>query len=25
LKIGEIAKVRITHSYEFDLSGEVVA
>ncbi|TVY10588.1 30S ribosomal protein S12 methylthiotransferase RimO [Paenibacillus cremeus] len=25
LKIGEIAKVRITHSFEFDLSGEVVA
>lgn len=25
LKIGEIAKVRITHSYEFDLSGVVVA
>jgi ribosomal protein S12 methylthiotransferase len=24
LNIGEIAKVRITHSYEFDLSGEVV-
>jgi ribosomal protein S12 methylthiotransferase len=25
LDIGEIAKVRITHSYEFDLTGEVVA
>jgi ribosomal protein S12 methylthiotransferase len=25
LKIGEITKVRITHSFEFDLSGEVVA
>lgn len=25
LKIGEVAKVRITHSFEFDLSGEVVA
>ncbi|MFB6364037.1 30S ribosomal protein S12 methylthiotransferase RimO [Paenibacillus elgii] len=25
LKIGDIAKVRITHSFEFDLSGEVVA
>ncbi|WP_372814086.1 30S ribosomal protein S12 methylthiotransferase RimO [Paenibacillus sp.] len=25
LQIGEIAKVRITHSFEFDLSGEVVA
>ncbi|CAG7602266.1 Ribosomal protein S12 methylthiotransferase RimO [Paenibacillus solanacearum] len=25
LNIGEIAKVRITHSFEFDLSGEVVA
>ncbi|MDD9270358.1 30S ribosomal protein S12 methylthiotransferase RimO [Paenibacillus sp. GCM10023248] len=25
LKIGELAKVRITHSYEFDLSGEVIA
>ncbi len=25
LEIGEIAKVRITHSFEFDLSGEVVA
>lgn len=25
LAIGEIAKVRITHSFEFDLSGEVVA
>ncbi|MBP1155935.1 MULTISPECIES: 30S ribosomal protein S12 methylthiotransferase RimO [unclassified Paenibacillus] len=25
LTIGEIAKVRITHSFEFDLSGEVVA
>lgn len=25
LPIGEIAKVRITHSFEFDLSGEVVA
>ncbi|WP_240417605.1 30S ribosomal protein S12 methylthiotransferase RimO [Paenibacillus periandrae] len=25
LKIGELAKVHITHSFEFDLSGEVVA
>ncbi|MBA2937765.1 30S ribosomal protein S12 methylthiotransferase RimO [Paenibacillus sp. CGMCC 1.16610] len=25
LTIGELAKVRITHSYEFDLSGEVIA
>ncbi|MFH5183242.1 30S ribosomal protein S12 methylthiotransferase RimO [Paenibacillus sp. TAB 01] len=25
LKIGEVTKVRITHSFEFDLSGEVVA
>lgn len=25
LRIGEIAKVRVTHSFEFDLSGEVVA
>ncbi|TDF98158.1 30S ribosomal protein S12 methylthiotransferase RimO [Paenibacillus piri] len=25
LAIGEVAKVRITHSFEFDLSGEVVA
>lgn len=25
LQIGNIAKVRITHSFEFDLSGEVVA
>ncbi len=25
LNIGELAKVRITHSYEFDLSGEVIA
>ncbi|MFE5319528.1 30S ribosomal protein S12 methylthiotransferase RimO [Paenibacillus sp. NPDC056579] len=25
LQIGEVAKVRITHSFEFDLSGEVVA
>ncbi|UQZ87409.1 Ribosomal protein S12 methylthiotransferase RimO [Paenibacillus konkukensis] len=25
LQIGELAKVRITHSFEFDLSGEVVA
>jgi ribosomal protein S12 methylthiotransferase len=25
LTIGEVAKVRITHSFEFDLSGEVVA
>ncbi|PZE22384.1 30S ribosomal protein S12 methylthiotransferase RimO [Paenibacillus xerothermodurans] len=25
LKIGEVVKVRISHSFEFDLSGEVVA
>jgi ribosomal protein S12 methylthiotransferase len=25
LNIGEMARVRITHSYEFDLSGEVIA
>ena len=25
LNIGELARVRITHSYEFDLSGEVIA
>jgi ribosomal protein S12 methylthiotransferase len=25
LNIGEMAKVRITHSFEFDLSGEVIA
>ncbi|MCZ8512297.1 30S ribosomal protein S12 methylthiotransferase RimO [Paenibacillus filicis] len=25
LQIGQLAKVRITHSFEFDLSGEVVA
>lgn len=25
LAIGQMAKVRITHSFEFDLSGEVVA
>jgi ribosomal protein S12 methylthiotransferase len=25
LNIGEMARVRVTHSYEFDLSGEVIA
>ncbi|MNI49160.1 Ribosomal protein S12 methylthiotransferase RimO [compost metagenome] len=25
LNIGEMTKVRITHSFEFDLSGEVIA
>ena len=25
LNIGELARVRITHSYEYDLSGEVIA